>query len=229
MDIMITGGLVLDHQVRLVYQQHTGLTIAPDYPKEFNRFGYSGMKRLLDILAAGFGLVFAAPTLTLASIIIKLDSPGPVVYKQERVGKDGIIFDVIKLRTMRTDAEKNGPQWAEKSDNRVTRIGKFLRMTRIDEIPQLWNVLRGDMSMVGPRPERPNFTLQFNNEVPGFVERLKVKPGVTGIAQVNGGYDLTPAEKLELDRLYIENQSIWTDIKVLAMTVWVVLSGYGAR
>jgi exopolysaccharide biosynthesis polyprenyl glycosylphosphotransferase len=190
---------------------------------------YLAAKRIMDLLVAGFGLVFAAPLLLLVSILIKLETPGPVFYIQERVGKDGRLFNITKFRSMKTDAEEAGPQWAGKIDNRVTKVGRILRKTRIDEIPQLLNVLKGEMSMVGPRPERPCFTLQFSKEVPGFMERLRVKPGVTGLAQVNGGYDLSPAEKLEFDRQYIENQGIWLDIKLLIITIWVILSGHGAR
>ena len=130
---------------------------------------------------------------------------------------------------MRTDAEKNGPRWAAKNDPRVTRVGKFIRKTRIDELPQLINILRGDMSLIGPRPERPVFTEKFDKEIPGFKKRLLVKPGLTGWAQVNGGYEMTPAEKFELDMFYIQNQSFKMDMQILFRTVWVVVSGNGAR
>jgi len=162
-------------------------------------------------------------------ILIKIESPGPVFYKQVRVGLHGNYFNVIKLRSMKVDAENNGAQWAEKDDPRVTKIGKFIRRTRIDELPQLWNVLVGDMSLIGPRPERPMFTAQFNEEIPGFVERLKVKPGITGWAQVNGGYDLTPKEKLILDKYYINNMNFLLDLKIIIKTIKIVITGYGAR
>lgn len=142
---------------------------------------------------------------------------------------NGKRFEIIKLRSMRTDAEKNGPQWAAKNDPRVTRVGKFIRKTRIDELPQLINILRGDMSLIGPRPERPVFTEKFDKEIPGFKKRLLVKPGLTGWAQVNGGYEMTPAEKFELDMFYIQNQSFKMDMQILFRTVWVVVSGNGAR
>jgi len=183
----------------------------------------------MDLVIAGIGLILAGPVLICSMIAIRLESKGPVLYWQTRVGKNGVFFEVLKLRTMVADAEKNGPQWAAKNDTRVTRVGRFLRKTRIDEIPQLWNVLKGEMSMVGPRPERPNFTIQFNREVPGFVERLQVKPGVTGLAQVMGGYDLLPVEKLKIDREYIESQGFWLDLKVLVLTVKIILTGHGAR
>ena len=127
------------------------------------------------------------------------------------------------------DAEKNGAQWADKDDCRVTKIGNFIRKTRIDELPQLFNILKGDMSLIGPRPERPRFTVEFNQEIPGFVERLQIKPGLTGWAQVNGGDDVTPEEKWELDMYYIEKRDVWMDFKILLKTVGVVLTGAGAR
>lgn len=217
--------------IQRVYNEYISRnTLAtPHEKKTWKEINYEITKRIIDLFVAGTGLILAIPILVLAMLAIKLESQGPVFYRQIRVGKDGLLFEIIKLRTMVPDAEKDGPQWAAKNDNRVTRVGRILRKTRIDEIPQLWNVLKGEMSMVGPRPERPNFTVQFNGEVPGFVERLQVKPGITGLAQVMGGYDLTPAEKLSLDREYIDRQGIWLDIKMIAKTVMVVLTGYGAR
>jgi exopolysaccharide biosynthesis polyprenyl glycosylphosphotransferase len=190
---------------------------------------YPIVKRGFEILFSIALLIFTLPVLVLTAIAIKLESPGPVFYKQERVGLNGKVFHIIKLRSMRTDAEKNGPQWAAKNDPRVTRVGKFIRKTRIDELPQLINILRGDMSLIGPRPERPVFTEQFEREIPGFKKRLMVKPGLTGWAQVNGGYDATPAEKWEMDMYYIRNQSFLLDLQILFRTVWVVISGSGAR
>lgn len=190
---------------------------------------YFYIKRLVDIIVSFFGLILSIPILLFFGIIIKLESPGSVFYFQERVGLNGKYFKVVKLRSMRTDAEKHGAKWAMKNDPRVTRVGKFIRQTRIDELPQFWNVLVGDMSLVGPRPERPVFTAQFNEEIPGFIERLKVKPGITGWAQVNGGYDLTPKEKLNLDKYYIQNMSFWLDFKILLKTIIVIYTGNGAR
>lgn len=190
---------------------------------------YTISKRILEILFSIGLLLFTLPVLILTAILIKLESPGPIFYRQERNGLNGRIFSVIKFRSMRSDAEKNGPQWAAKNDARVTRVGQFIRKTRIDELPQLINVLRGEMSLIGPRPERPMFTEQFEKEIPGFKKRLLVKPGLTGWAQVNGGYDITPKEKLELDMYYIEKQSLRLDLQILLRTVWVVLTGNGAR
>lgn len=190
---------------------------------------YIFLKRMIDIFFSIVGIILAIPILLVTALAIKLETPGPVFFLQERVGLNGKYFNVIKLRSMGVNAEKNGAQWAQKNDPRVTKVGAFIRKTRIDEIPQLFNVLKGEMSMVGPRPERPMFTAQFNEEIPGFVRRITVKPGVTGWAQVNGGYEITPEEKLELDLFYIENQSLWMDFKVLLKTIKVVLTGNGAR
>lgn len=190
---------------------------------------YLPIKRILDVIFSLFGLIITLPIIIFFAIVIKLESFGPAFFLQERVGLNGKYFYVMKLRSMRNDAEKNGAKWAERNDPRVTKIGLIIRKTRIDELPQLWNVLIGDMSLVGPRPERPMFTAQFNEEIPGFVDRLKVKPGVTGWAQVNGGYDITPKEKLQLDRFYIENIGFTLDLKILFKTVKVCLTGVGAR
>ncbi|WP_349408721.1 exopolysaccharide biosynthesis polyprenyl glycosylphosphotransferase [Pseudalkalibacillus sp. SCS-8] len=190
---------------------------------------FSTRKRVLDILIAIIGLLLTLPILLLVSIAIKLESPGSILYFQERVGKDGKYFNIIKLRSMYSDAEKKGAQWAIKNDPRVTMIGAFIRKTRIDEIPQLINVLKGDMSIIGPRPERPIFTAQFNKELPGFVNRLAVKPGITGWAQVNGGYEISPQEKLEFDLFYIENMSIKLDLKIIVKTISIIFTGEGAR
>nr|WP_309864979.1 sugar transferase [Desmospora profundinema] len=190
---------------------------------------YPVVKRVFEVTFSIALLLFILPVLVLTMIAIKLESKGPVFYKQERVGFNGRPFQVIKLRSMRLDAEKNGPQWAAKDDPRVTRVGRFIRKTRIDEVPQLINVLRGDMSLIGPRPERWVFTEKFSKEIPGFKKRLIVKPGLTGWAQVNGGYDATPKEKFSMDMYYIQKQSFTLDMRILYRTVWVVLSGSGAR
>lgn len=136
---------------------------------------------------------------------------------------------IYKLRSMRLDAEANGAQMAEEDDPRITKIGRFIRKTRIDELPQVINVFKGDMSIIGPRPERPIFVVQFNEEIPGFIERLRVKPGITGWAQVNGGYDISTKEKLDLDMYYINHQSIFLDMKILFKTIKIIFTGEGAR
>ena len=190
---------------------------------------YIFFKRFLDILLSIIGLFIGISLIVLFSILIILETPGPPIYKQERVGQNGRIFTIYKLRSMYNDAEKNGAQWASKNDSRVTKIGAFIRRTRIDELPQLLNILKGDMSIVGPRPERPSFTIAFNYEIPGFINRLQVKPGLTGWAQINGGYEMTPKEKLEADMYYIKNRNMLMDLKIILLTVKVVLTGKGAR
>ncbi len=186
-------------------------------------------QRILDIILSLIGLIIGMPLMLIFGIFIKIEDKGPMTYKQERVGKNGRVFYIYKLRSMRTDAEKFGAKWADKDDPRITKVGKFIRKTRIDELPQLFNILKGDMSIIGPRPERPSFTAQFNEEIPGFINRLAIKPGLTGWAQVNGGYEITPEEKLKEDMHYIRNRSVSLDIKILFMTVKVVLTGDGAR
>ncbi|UOE61875.1 sugar transferase [Priestia filamentosa] len=190
---------------------------------------YLIFKSFFDFVLALIGIIITSPVLALFCLLIKLESKGPAFYTQERVGIKGAKFYVIKLRSMHTNAEAKGAQWASKDDPRVTKIGKFIRKTRIDELPQLINVLKGDMSIIGPRPERPFFTEQFENEIPGFINRLAVKPGLTGWAQVNGGYDITPKEKLEHDLFYINNLSLKIDLKIFLKTILVVFTGNGAR
>lgn len=190
---------------------------------------YIAFKRLMDIFIASIGFLCAFPLIIVIGILIKLESKGSCFYNQIRVGKDGRLFRIYKLRSMHVDAEKGGPQWAQENDPRVTKIGRYIRKTRIDEIPQLINIIKGDMSVVGPRPERPYFIEEFKKDIPEYIHRLTVKPGLTGWAQVNGGYELSPRDKLERDLYYIKNQSILLDIKIILKTIKVVLSGYGAR
>lgn len=190
---------------------------------------YSILKITVDLLFSFFGLILVAPVIIVFSLIIIIESPGSPFYLQERLGIGGKKFKVIKLRSMRKDAEKNGAKWAEKNDSRVTKVGSFIRNTRIDELPQLINVIKGDMSIIGPRPERPMFTEEFEKTIPGFKNRLVIKPGITGWAQVNGGYEISPNEKLELDIFYINNESIILDLKIIIKTIRVVITGEGAR
>lgn len=190
---------------------------------------YEFIKRILDIVICTMALVVAVPIMILFCVMVRIESRGNVIYKQKRCGRNGIEFDVYKIRSMCNDAEKNGPQWANKNDSRVTKVGGFIRKTRIDELPQLFNIIKGDMSIVGPRPERLCFIEEFSKDIPNFKDRLSVMPGLTGYAQVNGGYDISPAEKLKLDLEYIEKRGIITDIKIMFKTVRVVLTGEGAR
>jgi lipopolysaccharide/colanic/teichoic acid biosynthesis glycosyltransferase len=166
------------------------------------------------------------------ALLIKLESSGPIFYKQERVGFNGRLFNVVKFRSMRTDAEKDGPRWATAKDDRVTRMGSIIRKIRVDELPQLFSVLNGDMSLVGPRPERPFFVDQLTREIPYYAVRQSVKPGVTGWAQVRYHYGSTledSAEKLQYDLYYVKNHSLFLDLVILFETVGVVLMAKGAR
>ena len=189
-------------------------------------------KRIMDVFIAGALLLLTAPIMLLTMILIKIDSKGPIFYSQERVGLYGRKFMVHKFRTMRIDAEADGPQWASKNDPRITRIGRFLRKTRIDELPQLWCVLQGDMSMVGPRPEREHFINTLRTQIPLYMFRLKMKPGLTGWAQVRHSYDSSIEDvqkKLQYDLYYFENMSLLLDFQILVRTIWVVLTGKGAQ
>ncbi len=190
------------------------------------------LKRMLDVICAMVGLILSSPLFLLTTVLIRLDSPGPIFYRQVRAGEFGRLFTIIKFRSMRTDAEKHGAQFAKEKDNRVTRVGRFIRKTRIDEIPQFWNVLKGEMSMVGPRPERPVFIEQLEQQVPFFKQRLYVKPGLTGHAQVNARYGEKLEdhfEKLQYDLYYIKSYSVLFDISILIDTVKVVLLRIGSR
>ena len=190
---------------------------------------FFAVKRIMDvILSFVSGLTLALPMVIIA-ILIKLDSPGPAIFRQERLGKDGKPFTIYKFRTMYLDAEADGPQWAKRNDCRCTPLGRFLRHTRLDELPQLWNILKGDMSIVGPRPERACFYSEFETYIHGFCYRLLVKPGLTGLAQVNGGYDLKPEEKIMFDMEYIQKQSIELDLKCILQTIHLVFTHEGAR
>jgi len=190
-------------------------------------------KRVFDIIFSSFGLLLTLPIFPLVALLIKLDSPGPVFYKQLRVGEREVEFFVYKFRTMRQDAEQaTGAVWAQKNDPRVTKIGAFMRKTRIDEIPQLFNVLKGDMSFVGPRPERLAFVERLKVNIPFYSTRHFVKPGVTGWAQVRypyGASEEDALEKLRYDLFYIKNYSVFLDFKIIMDTVRVVLSGFGGR
>lgn len=187
-------------------------------------------KRFWDLVFGLIGFIISIPVIIIFGIIIKLTSKGPIFFKQERVGYMGKNFYVVKLRSMRNDAEaKTGAVWAQKNDPRVTPVGRFMRKTRIDELPQFWNVLKGDMSLVGPRPERPELTEKFYKKWPEFPQRLRIIPGITGYAQVNGGYDISPEEKCHLDNYYIEHYSFTFDMKIAFQTVKTMFTGDGAR
>jgi len=188
---------------------------------------YLVYKRLIDVVISLLGLIVLSPIMLLISLILKFHERGSVFYRQERLGESGQPFMLCKFRSMVPDAEKHtGPVWTRKDDSRITSFGRFLRRNSLDELPQLWNVLKGDMSLVGPRPERPHFIDQ-HKELRG--RRLNVKPGITGLAQVNGRYNLTARHKAKYDYIYLKNCSFPLDIKILFQTLWVVLSQHGAR
>lgn len=223
-------------------------------------------KRIVDIVGAISLLILTSPIMLTAAILVKLTSPGPIIYSQTRVGLNlrtkkkrdrrgehnlpvdavdrrkpgrdrrelsnfGCPFTIYKFRSMRNDSERNGAQFAKKGDARVTAIGLFMRRTRIDELPQLWNILKGDMSLIGPRPERPEFMMELQKHIPNFIDRLGLKPGLTGIAQVVNGYDNEIEgfrRKVSYDLLYLQNCCLWNDIKILFRTIRVVITGDGA-
>ena len=197
---------------------------------EINKRLFESSKRILDI---AFSIIFGIPTIVILPVIaglIKLTSRGPVFYRQRRIGKNEKVFAIAKFRSMVQDAEKNGVQWADKEDRRVTKIGKILRKTRIDELPQLWNVLKGDMSFIGPRPERPEFVEELQKQIPHYAMRHLVKPGLTGWAQIKFPYGASvedAMEKLQYDLYYIKNRSFVLDLAILARTVATVISHEG--
>ena len=199
----------------------------------FARKSFARFKRALDLFLSVLGLTITAPILSLAALLIRLSSKGPVIYKQNRVGKNGTIFSIYKLRTMRVDAEKNtGAVWAKANDPRITPLGRILRKTHIDEIPQLLNVIEGEMSIVGPRPERPEIVRDLKVLIRDYEERLKVKPGITGLAQVKHKYDETIEDvkkKIKYDLLYIKRMCWLVEMRILAQTFVVALTGKGAR
>lgn len=209
------------------YGNNTENIIVQKQERKFNF--YKRLKRGFDIVFSSVGLILALPIVAIFCVIIRLESKGSPMFSQDRVGLDNKEFKMYKVRSMRNDAEKHGATWAAKNDERVTRVGKFIRLTRIDELPQLINVLKGDMSVIGPRPEREVFYQEFEKTIPNFRDRLEVRPGITGWAQINGGYEMSPEEKLRYDKEYIDKISIGLDLKIAFKTIWVMLTGHGAR
>ena len=190
------------------------------------------MKRVVDVTIASLGLLLMAPVLVIVAILIKLDSPGPIFYCQSRVGRGSQPFMIIKFRSMVNDSETSGPRWAQKNDHRISRVGRWLRKARIDEIPQFINVLKGEMSVVGPRPERPMFVEELRTQIPYYDIRHTVRPGITGWAQVMFGYAASQEDshlKFQYDLYYIKNLSLWLDLKALSKTIRVLIKGEGAR
>jgi len=193
-----------------------------------NHFTRAAMHRIIAL----FGALLSFPIAIITVILIKLDSPGPVLFKQERVGKNGRAFTIMKFRSMRVDAEKDGPVWAKTSDERTTRVGRIIRKMRVDEIPQFWNILRGDMNFVGPRPERPHFVEQLAQEIPYYEQRHFIAPGLTGWAQIKYPYGASiedARQKLQYDLYYIKNQSLLLDAAIMFETIKTILFSRGAR
>ena len=191
-----------------------------------------GFKRVVDVVVSAIGLALLTPLCILIGLLIKIDSPGPVFYRQLRVGLRGQPYMIFKFRSMYRDAEKNGPRWAEKHDTRVSRVGRILRKSRMDELPQLYNVLRGEMSLVGPRPERPVFVDELRRKIPYYDIRHTVRPGVTGWAQTQFRYGSSAEDthtKLQYDLYYVKNMTFALDSRILTETIRVVLLGEGAR
>lgn len=191
---------------------------------------YNFIKRIADIVFAVLGIVVSALPMLIIAVLIKFKMGGTVFYRQTRLGLNGKSFQIIKFRTMAMDAEAGGAQWSEGvHDPRITKLGAALRQYRLDELPQFINVLEGSMSLVGPRPERPCFYEAFETYIHGFSQRLVVKPGITGLAQVNGGYSIRPEEKILHDIEYIKKRSLWLDFKILLKTVGIVLHHQDAK
>jgi sugar transferase (PEP-CTERM system associated) len=217
-------------QIRLDYVNAGWLIFGDGFNQGFVR---TAMKRAFDIACAAFLLVLTLPLMVFTMLVISLESRGPVVYRQERVGLNGKPFKVVKFRSMRCDAEQDGnPRWAMAADERVTRVGRLIRKVRIDELPQLYNVLKGEMSVVGPRPERPFFVESLTKDIPYYAVRHSVKPGVTGWAQVRYEYGATvedAKQKLQYDLYYVKNHTLFLDMLIMFETVSVVLTGKGAR
>jgi exopolysaccharide biosynthesis polyprenyl glycosylphosphotransferase len=221
-----------------VYEEHTGrlpmvhLAEGWEVSQPVARSGYAPVKRVIDVVAVVLTLPVWILLGAIVWLVVKFDSRGPAIYSQERIGRNGRAFTLYKYRTMIPDAEPNGPAFARVGDPRLTRVGGVLRKTRLDEIPQLWNVFVGDLSLVGPRPERPLFVEQFERTIPFYSSRTLIRPGVTGWAQVNYGYaddEAETVEKLTYDLYYVKNSSVWLDLHILFKSVWTVSTGSGAR
>ena len=242
LDMRLRSGVLFDH-LASIYEEYTGKIALENLRPSWLVFstgfrkGRSVMiiKRTFDIIASVCGLILASPLMLLSALLVKLDSPGdPVLYHQERVGLNGTLFTLHKFRTMRIDAEAGtGPVWsAGDQDPRITAVGRFMRKTRLDEIPQLWNVLRGHMSLIGPRPERPEFVEQLTREIPFYGQRHVVKPGVTGWAQVRYSYGASvedALEKMQYDLYYVKHMSLMFDILIALETIKTVVLRRGAK
>ncbi len=240
LDIKLKSGVSFDH-LASVYEEYTGKIAVENlrpswliFSDGFRKTSVSmAVKRVFDVALSLVGLVVSVPIMALVALAVKATSSGPVLYRQERVGLNGHIFTVLKVRTMRQDAEAaTGPVWSRKNDARVTPVGRFLRRSRLDEVPQLWNVLRGEMSFVGPRPERPSFVEQLTAQIPFYGQRHVVKPGLTGWAQIRYTYGASvedAIEKLQYDLYYIKNLSFSLDLVIVLETIKTVVLRRGGQ
>jgi sugar transferase (PEP-CTERM system associated) len=241
LDVRLQSGVLFDH-LASVYEEYTGKIALENLRPSWLIFSTGfrkgralmAAKRTFDLFAAVAGLILASPLMVLTALILKFESPkDPILYHQERVGLNGEVFTIHKFRTMRTDAEAGtGPVWSTANDTRVTRVGRYMRRTRLDEIPQLWNVLIGDMSLVGPRPERPAFVEQLTEQIPYYGQRHVIKPGVTGWAQVRYTYGASiedAIEKMQYDLYYVKNLSLLFDLLIALETIKTVVLRRGAR
>lgn len=190
---------------------------------------YDILKNCFEFILSIVLLIITLPICLIVCFAIYFELRVNPIYMQRRVGLNGHVFKIYKLRSMYIDAEKDGPKWASENDERITKVGRIIRKLRIDELPQLVNIIKGDMSFIGPRPERPELIKEFIKYVPDFNDRLSVKPGITGWAQINGGYLLTPREKLKYDKYYIENRGVKLDLLIIVKTITVILTRDGAR
>jgi sugar transferase (PEP-CTERM system associated) len=240
LDIRLRAGVTFDHLTD-VYEQYTGKIAVENLRPSWLIFSAGfrktpsllAVKRTMDIVGSFVGLLLALPMMAVVALAVRLSSPGAILYEQERVGLNGRVFRIHKFRSMRADAEATtGPVWSTANDTRVTRVGRFIRLTRLDELPQLWNVLRGDMSLVGPRPERPEFVSTLTEEVPFYGQRHVVKPGLTGWAQIRYTYGASvedTIEKLQYDLYYIKNMSVALDAVIAIETLKIIILRRGAR
>jgi sugar transferase (PEP-CTERM system associated) len=239
LEIKLNNGVRFDH-LASVYEEYVGKIAVENLRPSWLVFSQgfrknrtvAGFKRTLDVLLALTGLILTLPVMAIVAIAVKLTSPGPVLYCQQRVGKDGQVFTLFKFRSMQADAEaETGAVWSTSDDPRVTRLGRHLRRTRLDELPQLWNVLKGDMSIVGPRPERPEFVRELTAEIPYYGQRHVVRPGVTGWAQVRYAYAASVAEsleKLQYDLFYVKHMSVSLDLLIIFETIKTMIVRAGS-
>jgi sugar transferase (PEP-CTERM system associated) len=240
LDIRLESGVTFDH-LASVYEEYTGKIAVENLRPSWLIFSEGfrktrillATKRAIDLVVSAVGAVLAAPIMLIVALAIRFTSHGPILYHQRRVGLHGQVFTVHKFRTMKTDAERHtGPMWSTANDDRITSIGRVLRRTRLDELPQLWNVLIGEMSFVGPRPERPEFVSQLTEKIPFYGQRHVLKPGLTGWAQVRYTYGASvedAIEKLQYDLYYIKNLSVALDVVIMLETIKTVILRRGAR